>query len=205
MARDYLTTRQRDAVGSRSLAPRGSTPSEGRAVTPKQFDETFLNSFADASSVTIGSPQTQSQFDSSAFPSRKSRAATMLTRQQVGGRLPIETLNFDLVWDDSTSMYGNVYELQLQYRLLDDLVDISYKDAKKGTANGKYSSLSIVKRQKLPRQVEHSAPLQGTDSQMRMSTDTFADRDGIMQSRQQYRELSEPGSFIHWSGRLVRC
>ena len=213
IAREYLTTRQRGGTADGGSA-RGGGPARASVTTPMAFDDTFLSNFADSSTVTVndsaaGSGLRESpgsKFDATAhFPSRKSRTASMLTQQQGrGGKPPLEALHFDLVWDDSSSLYGNVYELRLKYNLLDDTVDVGYKDANAGSASGKYPSKSVVKRQKLPRQPEHSAPIQGTDSSMRLTTEKFSNRDGLVQSRQGMQDVSAPGSFIHWSGESAR-
>jgi hypothetical protein len=129
----------------------------------------------------------------SLMSTRKERISSFLTQQDFSAQ--IDNVCLDLVWDDSDALYGDVHLLKLKYYLLDDTADVFCMDARKFET--KYSgSRAIVKRQKLQKDIELCAPLQGLDSRMRLSS-----RGGSRHQapRQQYIDCNAPGAFYHWS------
>jgi hypothetical protein len=124
---------------------------------------------------------------------RKERISSFLTQQDFSQQ--IDNICLDLVWDDSNALYGDVHFLKLKYYLLDDTADVFCIDARKFET--KYSgSRAIVKRQKLQKETELSAPLQGLDSRMRLSSGSSQRHQA---PKQQYIDCNAPGTFYHWS------
>jgi hypothetical protein len=109
----------------------------------------------------------------------------------------LDSLCLDLVWDDTEALYGDVHELKLKYYMLDDTADIFCVETKK--FEKKYTdSRILVKRQKLMKETELSAPLQGLDSRLRLTSGNGSV--GRHQApKQQYVDCNAPGSFYHWS------
>lgn len=127
---------------------------------------------------------------------RKERTQALLTQQDFAQQ--VDNVCLDLLWDDSDALYGDVHELKLKYYLLDDAADVYTVESRKFEA--KYSgSRAIVKRQKLVKQNELSAPLQGLDSRMRL---TSAAGGRHKAPKQQYVDSDAPGNFFHWSEML---
>ena len=127
--------------------------------------------------------------------SRKSRVASWLTQQSFSAT-NIETMSFLLSWDESASLYGDVHDLILKYYVLDDTMDVSH--IKLPGEDGKYASHAIIKRQKVPKDVDHSAPLQGLEAGVRYVAETSF-KSGLAKKSFSLQDRNKVGAFIHWS------
>lgn len=108
----------------------------------------------------------------------------------------VDNICLDLVWDDTEALYGDLHEMKLKYYLLDDTADIYLVDSKK--FESKYTgSRLIFKGQKLLKETDLAAPLQGLDSRMRLTTANGGNRHHP--PKQQYVDCNSSGSFYHWS------
>ena len=173
----------------------GTTLAEN--YTSKRFGSTRLETDRPGTSnaesrvgSTGGRPGTSS---ADLMTTRKERVSSFLTQQDFAQQ--VDTVCLDLVWDDTEALYGEVHELKMKYYLLDDTVDVFCVESKK--FESKYSgSQCIIKRQKLQKEVELAAPLQGLDARMRLSSSAGQRH---MAPKEQYVDCSAPGMFYHWS------
>lgn len=125
---------------------------------------------------------------------RKEREAAFLTQQDFAAQ--IDNVCLDLVWDDTQALYGDMHKLKLKYYLLDDTVDVFCVESKKFETKYSPGSAGIVRRQKLQKDTEMSAPLQGLDSRMRLST---ASGGRHQAPKLQYVDCNAPWVYYHWS------
>lgn len=125
---------------------------------------------------------------------RKEREAAFLTQQDFAAQ--IDNVCLDLVWDDTQSLYGDMHELKLKYYLLDDTADVYCVESKKFETKYSPGTAGIVRRQKLQKDTEMSAPLQGLDSRMRLATSPGGRHQA---PKLQFVDCNAPGVFYHWS------